>query len=206
MIANIEDYFAKGCGPCTRFATPQCSTKRWAAGLAVLRRICREAGLSETVKWGHPCYTHNGRNIAIIGAFRGDFRLSFFDAALMRDGESVLEKQGPNSRHRGTIRFVENEQVSPMERVLQSYLKEAKGYAEAGIKPKKEEADLEFPQELEEALNSDPELAEAFFSLTPGRQKSYVINLNSAKASATRMARIARFREKILCGKGATER
>ena len=36
-------------------------------------------------------------------------------------------------------------------------------------------------------MDADPELAEAFYSLTPGRQKSYVINLNSAKKSETRI-------------------
>jgi uncharacterized protein YdeI (YjbR/CyaY-like superfamily) len=206
MITNIEDYFAMGCGRCPRFASPQCSTRRWAGGLAELRRICRDAGLAETVKWGHPCYMNNERNIAIIGAFRRDFRLSFFNAALMRDPENVLEKQGPNSSHRGTIRFSGNSQVKPLEPVLISYLREAMGYAEAGIKARKEEGELEYPEELVEALNSDPELAAAFGSLTAGRQKSYVINLNSAKASATRISRIAKFREKILSGKGATER
>ncbi|MBK8012004.1 MAG: YdeI/OmpD-associated family protein [Deltaproteobacteria bacterium] len=57
-----------------------------------------------------------------------------------------------------------------------------------------------------EAFDFDPELAEAFNKLTPGRKKSYVINLNSAKKPETRVARIAKFREKILSGKGAMER
>lgn len=206
MISEIEDYFAKGCGRCERFATPDCSTRKWADGLGDLRRICLEAGLVETVKWGHPCYMHAGRNIAIIGAFRGDFRLSFFNAALMKDPEGVLETQGPNARHPDMIRFVDNSQVAMRAPVIQSYLQEAMGYAEAGIKPPKEESKIELPVELVDALDADPELAEAFHNLTPGRQKSYVINLNSAKKSETRVSRIAKFRGKILAGKGANER
>ena len=206
MITEIEDYFSKGCGRCDRFATPDCSTKLWAAGLADLRRICLAAGLTETVKWGHPCYMHAGRNIAIIGAFRGDFRISFFDAALMRDPEGVLEKQGPNTRYADMIRFADNGRVLAMEGVIRSYLRESMGYAEAGIRPPKEASDIDLPDEMTEALDSDPELAEAFHGLTPGRQKSYAINLNGAKTPATRVARIARFRDHILAGKGATER
>ena len=61
------------------------------------------------------------------------------------------------------------------------------------------------PDELIEALDGDPELAEAFQALTPGRQKSYMFNLNQARQSATRVARIERFREKIIAGKGAME-
>ena len=37
MIAEIEDYFAKGCGRCARFDTADCATRHWAAGLAALR-------------------------------------------------------------------------------------------------------------------------------------------------------------------------
>lgn len=206
MITDIEDYFTKGCGRCERFATPDCSVRRWADGLVALRRICAEAGLTETVKWGHPCYMHAGRNIAIIGAFRSDFRLTFFNAALMKDPDSVLQKQGPNTRNPDMIRLTDSAQPQQMAPVIRAYLAEAMGYAEAGLKPAKADTALELPEELIEALDADPELAEAFHALTPGRQKSYVFNLNSAKTSATRLSRIANFRPKILAGKGALDR
>lgn len=206
MITEIEDYFTKGCGRCERFDTPDCSTRQWTDGLNELRRICLGSGLVETVKWAHPCYMHKGRNIVIIGALRGDFRLSFFNAALMKDPEGVLEKQGPNTRHPDMIRFVDNAQVPKLEPIILSYLDEAMGYAEAGIKPPKEESEIELPDELIEALDSDPELAEAFHDLTPGRRKSYAIILNSLKKSETRTSRIAKLRGNILAGKGATER
>ncbi len=206
MITDIEDFFAKGCGRCERFATPDCSTRAWAPGLSDLRRICLAAGLSETVKWGHPSYMHADRNIAICGAFRGDFRMTFFNAALMTDPEGVLEKQGPNTRHADAIRFTDNAQVTRMEPVIRSYLKEAMGYAEAGVRPPKEVSEIDLPDEMTEALDADPDLAEAFHALTPGRQKSYAINLNSAKTPATRVSRIARFRDHIIAGKGALDR
>lgn len=206
MISDIEDYFLKGCGRCDRFATADCSTRKWSQGLSDLRRICLDAGLQETVKWGHPCYMHENRNIVILGALRNDFRISFFDAALMKDPEGVLEKQGPNTLHADMIRFTENSTVNQLESVIAGYLKEAMEYAKAGYKPAKEVATLELPVELIEALASDPELSTAFYRLTPGRQKSYVINLNSTKNPKTRFARIAKFREKILAGKGAMDR
>ena len=206
MITEIEEYFTTGCGRCERFATADCSTRQWADGLTELRSICRDAGLVETVKWGHPCYMHADRNIAIIGALRNDFRLSFFNAALMKDPEGILERPGPNTQHADMIRFTGNSQVAEREPVIVAYLEEAMGYAEAGIKPPKVQGELELPDELVEALGSDPELADAFHNLTPGRRKSYVINLNSAKKTETRVSRIAKFRSKILAGKGAMER
>ena len=206
MITQIEDFFSLGCGRCERFATADCSTRKWADGLKALRRICVEAGLIETVKWGHPCYMHGDRNIALIGALRGDFRLNFFQAALMKDPDGVLERQGPNTQNPDSIRFTSNAQVAAMATTIRSYLKEAMGYAAAGIKAPKVTGALELPDELVEALDSDPELSEAFHGLTPGRQRSYVINLNGAKKSETRVSRIAAFRERILAGKGAQER
>jgi len=206
MITEIEDYFLKGCGRCIRFATPDCSALRWGPGLEDLRRLCLGSGLVETVKWGHPCYMHGDRNIVILGAFRADFRISFFNGALMKDPRGVLEKQGPNTRYADMIRFTDPAQVAQMEPVIRSYLTEAMGYAAAGIKPPKDDSDIELPEELVAAMDFDPELAEAFHGLTPGRQKSYVINLNSTKNSATRLSRIAKFRDAILAGKGATER
>jgi len=206
MITHIEDFFTKGCGRCERFDTPDCSTKQWRQGLANLRRICLAAGLVETVKWAHPCYMHAGRNLAIIGAFRGDFRLSFFHPALLKDPEGVLEKQGPNTQHADCLRFTDNAQVTALEPIVSAYLREAMGYAEAGITPPKVERELDMPDELIEALAADPELSEAFDALTPGRRKSYLFNLNGAKKPETRVARIAKFRDKIIAGKGATER
>jgi len=206
MISDIEDYFSKGCGRCERFATPDCSTRRWTAGLRDLRRICLNSGLVETVKWGHPCYVHGGRNIVVLGALRGHYHVGFFNAALMRDPDGVLEKPGPNTPHPNTIRFANNTKPSEMEPIIVAYLKEAMGYAEAGIKPPKEESEVDLPDELVDALDSDPELAEAFHDVTPGRQRSYVINLRAAKKSETRISRIAKFRNGILLGKGATER
>lgn len=206
MITEIDDFFSRGCGRCDRFDTPACSAMTWAPGLAELRRICLAAGLQETVKWGHPCYMHADRNIAIIGAHRGDYRITFFNGELMKDPEGVLERQGPNSRTADAIRMTERGQAAALEPVIAAYLAEAKSYAEAGIKPTKTENTVDLPDELIEALDADPDLAEAFHRLTRGRQNSYAINLNAAKTPATRYSRIQNFRDKIMAGKGALER
>ncbi|WP_322892607.1 MULTISPECIES: YdeI/OmpD-associated family protein [unclassified Yoonia] len=206
MITQIADYFDKGCGRCARFATEDCSVQLWQPGLRALRQICLDAGLTEQVKWGHPCYSHQGRNIAIIGAQRGGIRLGFFNPSLMRDPDGVLERQGPNTPHPDVIRLTDADSVARLAPVIAAYLAEAVGYATAGIKPAKPTGEIELPDALITALDDDPELAEAFAALTPGRQKSYVIMVNGAKAEATKRARIARARDKIIAGKGAMER
>jgi uncharacterized protein YdeI (YjbR/CyaY-like superfamily) len=206
MITDPDDFFTKGCGRCARFATPDCSTRPWIEGLNNLRRICLDLGLEETVKWAHPCYMHAGRNIALFGALRGDFRLGFMNPRLVNDTEGVLEPQGPNSQTPSMIRFTAVGQVAELEPVIRAYLRQLMEHAEAGTRPPKLEREIDMPDELADALDADPELAEAFQALTPGRQRSYLFALNQAKQSATRVARIEKFRARIIAGKGALER
>jgi uncharacterized protein YdeI (YjbR/CyaY-like superfamily) len=144
--------------------------------------------------------------VAIFGALRDNFRLGFFEPALLKDPERILEKNGPNTQHAGTVRFRANEEVAAREPTLRAYLREAMDYAEQGLRPPKQPARFDLPDELIEALDADPELAEAFHALTPGRQRSYVINLANAKKPETRVSRISGFRSRILAGKGAMER
>ena len=206
MIKLVDDYFSQGCGRCSRFQTEDCSTQTWADGLQVLRQLCLGVGLVETAKWGHPCYTHQGRNIAILGAFRADFRITFFNASLLKDAEKILRLKGPNSAVPDMISFTSVKHVQGLKASIQAYLKEAMVLAEKGLKPVKVQVELQLPDELLQALKADLVLSNAFFKLTPGRQKSHVIYLNAAKKSETRVARIAACRERIMAGKGALER
>ena len=206
MITHPDDFFAQGCGRCERFATPDCSVQLWRQGLLALRALCLEVGLEETAKWGHPCYMHAGRNVAIMGAFRGDFRLTFFHAALLTDPQQQLERQGANTQHPDALRFTQVKDVALRADVVRSYLQEAMAHAAAGRLPPRNTAVLELPDELTEALQADAELAGAFAALTPGRQKSYVLHLLGSQSPDTRRKRIERSRDKILAGKGALER
>jgi uncharacterized protein YdeI (YjbR/CyaY-like superfamily) len=125
---------------------------------------------------------------------------------LLRDTEGVLERQGPNTQTPGMLRFTAVARVSELAPVIRAYLRQLMDHAEAGTKPPKTQRDIDMPDELTEALDADPELAEAFHALTPGRQKSYMFNLNQAKHPATRVARIEKFRGRIFAGKGVIER
>ena len=206
MITDIEDYFTKGCGRCARFATPDCSTRKWIDGLNELRQLCLDAGLEEAVKWGHPCYIHNGQRVAIIGAFRQNFRLTLFDAGLLADKEGLLVKQGPNSAWADAFIFGDVAEVGARANAISAYLAEAKDFAARGMTAPKPVDQLAWPEELGEALDADPELAEAFHALTPGRQRSYVFHVKNAKKAETRFARIEKSKPKILAGKGQNER
>ncbi len=205
MITQIDDYFTLGCGRCARFSTPDCSVQHWQAGVVALRTLCRGAGLHEAVKWGHPVYMHAGQNIAIIAAFRGDFRITFMQAGLLADPGGLLEKQGPNSHMADALRFTDNAQVGTLAHVISGFVQQAMGFATAGIRVAKHAGEIVLPDELVVALDEDPMLAKAWADLTPGRQRSHVLQINSAKAAATRAARLAKLAPRILAGKGANE-
>lgn len=207
MITAPDTYFRDGCGRCERFQTDECSARHWAAALARLRALCLAAGLSEDVRWGHPCYRHAGRNLALLGATRHDVRLTLPDAELIDDPAGLLEPGGPNSAGRTVIRFADAAQVDARAPVLSAMLAQARTAAAAGRKPASRMAEApDLPEDLAAALGADPALAAAFAALTPGRQRSHVLAIATAKAQATRLARIERLRPLILAGKGATER
>jgi uncharacterized protein YdeI (YjbR/CyaY-like superfamily) len=149
---------------------------------------------------------HRGRNIALIGAHRNSFHLSFMNAGLLTGNSHVLVKSGPNSSHPDGVRFTSNNEVEALAPALRDLLAQAMRHAEAGTRPVRDVRELVLPQELSAALGRDQDLAQAFGRLSPGRQRSYVVALSSAKTSSTREARIMRFRERILSGRGATER
>lgn len=182
----------------------QCSTGRQ-AGVLALRAICVGDGLTEVVKWGHPVYMHAGRNVAIIGAFRDDFRITFMNAALLSDPEGLLERQGPNTRHPDAMRFTDAAQVTARAGTITALLQQAMGFAAAGIQPAKVVGELVLPEELVQALDDDPRLAEAWAALTPGRQRSHVLQIAGGKAAATRVARVVKLAPRMLAGKGAQE-
>jgi uncharacterized protein YdeI (YjbR/CyaY-like superfamily) len=86
---------------------------------------------------------------------------------------------------------------------LKSYIKEAIKIEKSGEKVQmKETAEFEMPTEFESALKAKPALKKAFYALTPGRQRGYLLYFASAKQVKTRESRIEKYASQILAGKG----
>ena len=73
-------------------------SEKWPEEMTGLRPILLAGGLTEELKWGKPCYTHEGKNIVILQEMNDFLALMFFKGALLTDPDGVLESQGPNSR------------------------------------------------------------------------------------------------------------
>ena len=180
-------------------------SKKWPEEMTDLRQTLLGCGLTEEIKWGKPCYSHGGKNIVILQEMNEFLALMFFKGALLNDPEGVLEDQGPNSRSARRMRFASVQDVERLTDTVKAYIEEAIDVEAAGLEvgPPPE---LVVVEELQNRLDQDPALAAAFASLTPGRRREYHLYFSSAKQASTREARIEKYAQRILDGKGFRDR
>lgn len=181
------------------------AAERWPDEIAALRTILLGTGLDETIKWGKPCYVHDGANVCIVQEMAGFLALMFFKGALLADPDGVLEDQGPNSRSARRITFTSTDDVARRADAVRACVAEAIAAETAGLTVEPTpEPDL--ADELQRRLDTDPALAAAFAALTPGRRRGYALHIADAKRSSTREARVERCVAKILAGRGLQDR
>ena len=180
-------------------------SEKWPEEMTELRPILLGCGLTEEIKWGKPCYSHDGGNIVILQEMKEFLALMFFKGALLNDSEGVLEEQGPNSRSARRIRFTSVDDVARLTDTVKAYIDEAIEVEEAGLEvgPAPE---LLLVEELQNRLDQDTKLKAAFEALTPGRQREYNLYFSGAKQAKTREARVEKYAQKILDGKGFRDR
>lgn len=176
-------------------------SRAWPAELARLRTILLGCGLTEGLKWGKPCYSHEGKNVAILQEMKRFLALLFFKGALLSDPDGVIEEQGRNSRSARRIRFTSVEDVERLADTVRAYVAEAIAVEEAGLAVGPA-PDLVLVDALQDRIDRDTAFKAAFEGLTPGRRREYNLYVSGAKQAATRQARVARHAEKILEGKG----
>lgn len=200
---DIDRYLTEGCGRCPLGGTPACKVHDWQKELAMLRKIVLECGLIEELKWKVPCYTFEGRNVAIVSAFKDHASVSFFKGALLEDSEGILEKPGENSQAARVIRFTSVSAVRELATVLKEYVRKAIQVEQSGLQVDfKAKDELVIPEELERKFDKLPALRTAWDALTPGRQRGYVLYISAAKQAKTREARIEKVTPTIFEGRG----
>lgn len=181
-------------------------TGQWQTEFEKLRTIALKTELTEDLKWGFPCYTYEGKNIFLIHGFKEYCALLFFKGALMKDPENILIRQTENVQAAKQIRFTNVQQIIDLEHVLNNYIFEAVEIEESGAKVEmKKTHEFNIPEEFAQKLNENPELKKAFETLTPGRQRAYLLYFSSAKQSKTRISRIEKYIPEILNGKGLND-
>jgi uncharacterized protein YdeI (YjbR/CyaY-like superfamily) len=177
--------------------------KRWKAEYAALRQLCLASGLNEELKWGQACYDLSGSNVVLIHGFKNYCALLFMKGALLKDPKGILVQQTKNVQAARQIRFASLAQINGQKAAVKAYIKDAIAVERSGAKVQmRTVAQFDVPEEFQKRLDDDPELAEAFHALTPGRQKGYLLHFGAAKQSATRTARVQKHAPRILKGLG----
>jgi uncharacterized protein YdeI (YjbR/CyaY-like superfamily) len=203
---EVDLYLKDGCGRCKYYKSSKCKVNTWREELVVLRDILKECGLTEELKWSQPCYTFNGKNIVILCAFKEYTALSFFKGSLMQNPFNMLVQVGKNSQAARQLRFNNMQDIDRARANIKHYVFEAIEVEKAGLKVEFVKNPEPVPEELQLMLDQNSDLNAAFNTLTPGRQRGYIIHFSQAKQSKTRLARIEKQIPNIMIGKGLNDR
>ena len=122
MNPNVDWYFSKN--------------ETWEKEITKLRTIILSCGLTEELKWGSPCYTHEGNNIVLIHVFKEYCAILFFKGALLSDTNGILIQQTKNVQSARQLRFTHSKEITKLEKVIKAYVYEAIEVEKAGLKVK----------------------------------------------------------------------
>ncbi|VEF47535.1 YdeI [Bacillus freudenreichii] len=178
--------------------------KKWKEEYEQLRNIALNCELDEDFKWRNPCYTYENKNIVLIQGFKEYCALLFPKGALLKDPHGILIQQTENVQAARQMRFTNVEDIVELEAFLRAYILEAVEVEKAGLKVEKK-TEFTIPEELQNKFEENPALKTAFEALTPGRQRAYCLYFSAAKQSKTRVARIEKYTQQILDGKGLND-
>jgi uncharacterized protein YdeI (YjbR/CyaY-like superfamily) len=180
--------------------------KKWKEEYETLRKIVLDCELTEDFKWMNPCYTFEKKNVVLMHGFKEYCALLFPKGSLLQDSHGILIQQTENVQGARQIRFTNVQEIVEKEAVLKAYIYEAIEVEKAGLKVKaKKPEELIIPEELQHKFDEIPALKTAFTTLTPGRQRAYILYFSGAKQSKTRESRIEKCIPNILTGKGLND-
>lgn len=177
--------------------------KKWKEEIKKMRTIVLDCHLTEDLKWGCPCYTYEKKNIVLIHVFKEYCAFLFFKGSLLKDKKGILIQQTENVQAARQVRFTNVKEIAKLEATLKAYIYEAVEVEESGAKVEfKKTKEYSVPEEFQKKLDKNAKLKTAFYALTPGRQRGYLLHFSSAKQSKTRESRIEKYIPQIMDGKG----
>ena len=192
MNPKVDFYFSKA--------------NKWQEEIRKLRAIILDCGLTEALKWGCPCYTFQTSNIVLIHVFKEYCAVLFFKGVLLKDANGILIQQTKNVQTARQVRFTDVKEIVKMQSILKAYIYEAVEVEKAGLKVDLKPATaFTIAEEFKIKLDKMPALKKAFYALTPGRQRAYLLHFSAPKQSKTRESRVEKNMTHILKGKGLND-
>lgn len=153
----------------------------------------------ETIKWGMPSFTHAGKILAHMAAFKQHCALGFWQGRQLLDSEKGNEAMGQFGRI-GTLSDL------PSQHELAELVKRAKALIDEGVKPARSGGTTrkpppEVPADLAAELARHATAARTFAAFPPSAQREYVEWIVEAKRAETRARRLAQSIEWLNEGK-----
>ncbi len=188
---KVDAYIAKA----APFAQPILNAIRervWASGVE----------LEETLKWNSPSWTHEGKLLCGMGAFKAHCVFGFWH----KDMQAELAKLGKSKVGVGGIhreRLVDLSEV-PSAAAMKKLMKKAAELAlsdKPAMKRSVPKPEAQVPADLERALALNKAAAAHFQAFTPGKRREYIDWITGAKRDTTRQARLEQAIEWIAAGK-----
>lgn len=179
---------------------------KWQQQFEHLRMLLLDTELTEDLKWGVPCYTLQNSNVVLMHGFKEYCALLFVKGALLKDARGMLIAQTENTQAARQLRFTSVQEITQQAPVVKAYIGQAIEVEKAGLRVEsKPTVEYSIPEEFQDKLAECPALKRAFNSLTPGRQRAYLLHFAAPKQVKTREARIEKCTSQILNGKGLNE-
>lgn len=158
--------------------------------LIILRKILSTTELSETIKWGEPCYTLNGKNVLGLGSFKSYVVIWFFQGALLKDPHKLLlNAQEDKTRAMRQWRFKSMKDID--EKKVLAYVNEAiENQKQNKTILANRKKPLIIPPQLQDAFNADTDFKKAFEDFSRGKQREFAEYISEAKQEKTKLARL----------------
>ena len=172
-----------------------------------LRKIINTTELVETLKWGAPAYTLDGKNVIGLAAFKNHFGIWFFNGVFLKDEQRLLVNAQENkTKALRQMRFTSKKNIDDTTVLL--YINEAIENQRKGLvmKPKRNIKAVIIPRDLDEELVKNNILKDAFSGLTPGKQREYCEYIASAKREDTKRIRLEKIKPMIMDGIGLNDK
>ena len=165
--------------------------QNWEREIAFLRAIAQKTSFIETVKWGVPTYTINGKNVVGIGVFKNYVALWFFNGSFLKDiNKKLINAQEGKTKGLRQWRFLSLDEMD--ESLILEYLNEAIENQKAGKTIKITRGKLVvIPPELQKILDKNKELKSFFERFTNSKQREFADHIAEAKREATKVKRIS---------------
>ena len=134
------------------------------------------------MKWSMPFFTLNGRDVAMMAAFKAHAGVGIFDGSVMGGGEAM--------GNCGKLGSVDDLPADLTARLHAAAMLAAQGKPTRATAPRPAKAEIAMPDDLAVALAAHPAAGAQFTSFPPGAQREYLEWVTSAKQPATRAKRI----------------